>query len=37
VTSVHTRLDEGNEPWAEYEKSRVMLTAAMKKLGFARR
>jgi bifunctional non-homologous end joining protein LigD len=35
VTSVHTRLDEGNEPWAEYEKSRVMLTAAMKKLGFA--
>ena len=34
VASVHTRLDQGNAPWSDYEKSRVALGAAMKKLGF---
>lgn len=34
VASVHTRLDEGNAPWDDYEKSRATLPAAMKKLGF---
>ncbi|MCG2591335.1 DNA ligase D [Ramlibacter sp. XY19] len=34
VGSVHTRLDQGNTPWEDYEKSRVALGAAMKKLGF---
>lgn len=37
VRSVHTRLDAGNEPWADYEASRVGLAAAMKALGFKRR
>jgi bifunctional non-homologous end joining protein LigD len=36
VTTVHARLDEGNEPWAEYERSRATLGAAMKALGFRR-
>lgn len=36
VRSVHTRLDQGNDPWAGYEASRVALGAAMKKLGFKR-
>ncbi|RYZ03727.1 MAG: hypothetical protein EOO24_13565, partial [Comamonadaceae bacterium] len=35
VSSVHTRLDAGNDPWADYESSRTGLAAAMKKLGFA--
>jgi bifunctional non-homologous end joining protein LigD len=34
VGSVHTRLDQGNQPWDDYGKSRVTLAAAMKKLGF---
>jgi bifunctional non-homologous end joining protein LigD len=34
VGTVHTRLDQGNTPWDDYEKSRVALGAAMKKLGF---
>jgi bifunctional non-homologous end joining protein LigD len=34
VSTVHTRLDQGNAPWADYEASRVTLAAAMKKLGF---
>jgi bifunctional non-homologous end joining protein LigD len=34
VTSVHTRLDEGNTPWAEYEGSRKALGTSMKALGF---
>ena len=34
VRSVHTRLDEGNAPWDDYEKSRAALAAPMKKLGF---
>lgn len=34
VRSVHTRLDEGNAPWAGYAKGARSLTAAMKKLGF---
>ena len=36
VRSVHTRLDAGNEPWAQYEGSRVGLASAMKALGFKR-
>jgi bifunctional non-homologous end joining protein LigD len=36
VRSAHTRLDEGNEPWADYEGSRTALGAAMKALGFKR-
>lgn len=34
VKNVHTRLDEGNAPWADYDKSAVTLTRAMKALGF---
>jgi bifunctional non-homologous end joining protein LigD len=34
VKTVHTRLDEGNAPWADYDKSAVTLTRAMKALGF---
>jgi bifunctional non-homologous end joining protein LigD len=34
VKTVHERLDEGNAPWAEYAKSAVTLTKAMKVLGF---
>jgi bifunctional non-homologous end joining protein LigD len=34
---VHTRLDEGNAPWADYEGSRATLGAAMKKLGFEKK
>ncbi|RYF16068.1 MAG: DNA ligase D [Comamonadaceae bacterium] len=37
VGTLHTRLDEGNAPWADYEASRTPLAAAMKKLGFERR
>jgi bifunctional non-homologous end joining protein LigD len=34
VKTVHTRLDEGNAPWADYDKSAVTLTKAMKAMGF---
>ncbi len=34
VGSVHTRLDEGNQPWSEYENGRTPLARAMKTLGF---
>jgi bifunctional non-homologous end joining protein LigD len=34
VKTVHTRLDEGNAPWADYDKSAVTLTKPMKALGF---
>jgi bifunctional non-homologous end joining protein LigD len=34
VKTVHTRLDEGNAPWADYAKSATTLTKAMKALGF---
>jgi bifunctional non-homologous end joining protein LigD len=34
VANVHTRLDEGNAPWADYAKSATTLTKAMKTLGF---
>jgi bifunctional non-homologous end joining protein LigD len=33
---VHTRLDEGNAPWKDYEASRSGLAAPMKALGFRR-
>jgi bifunctional non-homologous end joining protein LigD len=36
VGTVHTRLDQGNDPWADYDASRTTLGAAMKKLGFER-
>ena len=36
VATVHTRLDEGNAPWADYEKSSQGLAGAMKTLGFQR-
>jgi bifunctional non-homologous end joining protein LigD len=36
VGTVHTRLDQGNSPWDDYEASRKGLAAAMKALGFAR-
>jgi bifunctional non-homologous end joining protein LigD len=36
VGSVHTRLDQGNSPWSDYEPSRAALAAAMKALGFRR-
>ena len=36
IATAHQRLDQGNEPWADYEGSRVALQAAMKKLGFER-
>jgi bifunctional non-homologous end joining protein LigD len=34
VKTVHDRLDEGNAPWADYDKSATTLTKAMKALGF---
>ena len=34
VHTVHTRLDVGNEPWADYARSAKSLTSAMKTLGF---
>jgi bifunctional non-homologous end joining protein LigD len=37
VATVHTRLDEGNAPWTDYESSSKPLGAAMKALGFRRR
>ncbi len=36
VKNIHERLDVGNEPWKDYEKSRQGLAAAMKKLGFGK-
>ncbi|WP_020656166.1 DNA ligase D [Massilia niastensis] len=35
VANVHTRLDQGNAPWAGYAKAARTLTRAMKQLGFA--
>ncbi len=34
VRTVQTRLDQGNEPWADYASSASALGAAMKTLGF---
>jgi bifunctional non-homologous end joining protein LigD len=34
VKTVASRLEEGNAPWADYAKSAVSLTKAMKTLGF---
>ena len=34
VRTVQERLNEGNTPWADYDKSAVTLTKAMKALGF---
>jgi bifunctional non-homologous end joining protein LigD len=34
VATAHSRLDQGNAPWDDYERSRATLDHAMKKLGF---
>lgn len=34
LKNIHTRLDKGNLPWADYSKSAQALGTAMKKLGF---
>lgn len=34
VANIHTRLDQGNRPWNDYEKSAQNITPAMKLLGF---
>ena len=34
LTGIHSRLDKGNGPWADYEASRQPIGAAMKTLGF---
>ncbi|HEX8605691.1 MAG TPA: DNA primase small subunit domain-containing protein, partial [Pseudoduganella sp.] len=34
VATVHTRLDHGNTPWADYAKSAATITKAMKQLGY---
>ncbi|MES2632235.1 MAG: DNA ligase D [Pseudomonadota bacterium] len=34
VRTVHTRLDQGNAPWADYPSSSASLGSAMKALGF---
>jgi len=34
VANIHTRLDQGNAPWADYDKARQNITAAMKLLNF---
>ncbi len=34
VANVHTRLDVGNAPWADYAKSAVSITKAMKQIGY---
>jgi bifunctional non-homologous end joining protein LigD len=36
VSTVHHRLDAGNEPWADYDKKRAALGKAMDALGFKR-
>ncbi|HYF43420.1 MAG TPA: DNA ligase D [Ramlibacter sp.] len=36
VSTVHERLDQGNQPWDGYEASRAALAAPMKLLGFKR-
>jgi len=36
VATAHQRLDQGNEPWSDYEASRAGLQGPMKKLGFER-
>ena len=34
ASNIHSRLDKGNIPWADYEASRQTLLPAMKALGF---
>jgi len=34
VANIHTRLDQGNAPWSDYDKSAQNITPAMKLLGF---
>ncbi|HTH44954.1 MAG TPA: DNA ligase D [Oxalicibacterium sp.] len=35
VANIHTRLDTGNTPWKDYDKSAQNVTEAMKRLDFA--
>jgi bifunctional non-homologous end joining protein LigD len=37
IRDAHKRLDQGNDPWADYEASRVALGQAMKALGFRKK
>ncbi|HWT72178.1 MAG TPA: DNA ligase D [Oxalicibacterium sp.] len=34
VSNIHTRLDQGNAPWSDYDKSAQNVTEAMSRLGF---
>jgi bifunctional non-homologous end joining protein LigD len=34
VSNIHTRLDKGNDPWADYNASTQSILSAMKALGF---
>ena len=34
AANIHDRLDQGNNPWADYDQSAQNITAAMKLLGF---
>jgi len=34
VSNIHTRLDQGNTPWADYDTSAQSVGEAMKRLGF---
>jgi bifunctional non-homologous end joining protein LigD len=34
VSNIHTRLDKGNDPWADYNASAQSISSAMKALGF---
>jgi len=34
VSNIHSRLDKGNAPWADYEASRQSILPAMKAIGF---
>jgi bifunctional non-homologous end joining protein LigD len=36
VRNVHTRLDQGNEPWEGYAKGAKSITSAMKQLGYTK-
>ncbi len=37
VSTVHARLNEGNAPWADYDRDATSITAAMAQLGFVAR
>jgi bifunctional non-homologous end joining protein LigD len=35
ASNIHERLDEGNDPWADYEETNQSIVPAMKTLGFS--